>query len=102
MATVGLTELHAGAEVVFQDFFTHLAGNITNSVPWVDVQGGGWQSGPAPSQLALDGSGHVYNGAASAGSEAGVLLIPNGPFGSMTISALMKLPVGNTECIAEG
>jgi hypothetical protein len=102
LATIGFTELPASAEVVFQDFFAHPAGNITNSVPWVDVQGGGWQSGPALSQLSLDGSGHVYNGAASAGAEAGVLLIPNGPFGSMTISALMKLPVGSTEWIGAG
>ena len=102
LATTGVTGLHAGGEVVFQDFFTQPAGNITNSIPWIDVQGGGWQSGPAPSQLALDGSGHVYNGAANAGTETGVLLIPNGPFGSMTVSALMKLPVGSTEWIAAG
>jgi hypothetical protein len=102
LATIGLTELHASAEVVFLDFFTQAAGNITNSVPWIDVQGGGWQPGPGPSQLLLDGSGHIYNAATNSGTQAGVLLIPNGPHGSMTVSALMKLPVGSTESIAAG
>jgi len=94
--------LNASAEVVFQDFFTQTAGNITNSVPWIDVEGYGWQSGAAPSQLALDGSGHVYNAAVSAGTIAGVQLIPIGPHGSMTASAVMNLPLGSTEWIGLG
>jgi hypothetical protein len=47
------------AEVVFQDFFTQPATNLTNSVPWIDVEGNGWQAGVGLSQLALDGSGHL-------------------------------------------
>jgi len=90
------------AEVVFQDFFTEPAGNITNSVPWIDVEGNGWQSDPTASQLALDGSGHLYNSAPSAGATAGVQLIPIGPHGSMTASALMQLPTGFNEWIGLG
>ena len=104
LATVlaNVTYLNATAEVVFQDFFTQPATNVTNSVPWIDVEGKGWQSGAAASQLVLDGSGHVYNAAASAGTAAGVPLTPIGPHGSMTASALMKLPTGSTEWIGIG
>src|SRR5579862_8672551 len=91
--------MNAAAEVVFQDFFTQPAGNITNSVPWIDVEGNGWQSGPSASQLALDGAGHIYNAAASAGTIAAVQLVPIGPHGSMTASAVMSLPTGSTEFI---
>ncbi len=42
----------------------------------------------------LDGSGHFYNAAASAGAAAGVQLVPIGPHGSMTASASMQLPCG--------
>ena len=94
--------VNASAEVVFQDFFTQPATNVTNSVPWIDVEGSGWQSGVAPSQLALDGSGHLYNAAVSAGAAAGVPLIPIGPHGSMTASAIVQLPTGSTEWIGMG
>ena len=50
----------------------------------------------------LDGSGHVYNAAVSAGTIAGVPLIPIGPHGSMTASAVMNLPAGSTEWIGLG
>ena len=98
----GLAGQRGLAEVVFQDFFTQPAGNITNSVPWIDVEGNGWQSGASASQLALDGSGHVYNSAASAGTAVGVPLIPIGPHGSMTASALVELPVGSAEWVGIG
>jgi hypothetical protein len=90
------------AEIVFQDFFTQPAGNITNSIPWIDVQGTGWQSGVPPSQLMLDGAGHFYNASANAGTFAGAHLIPIGPHGSMTASALMQLPTGSAEFIGLG
>ena len=45
-----LAAIQSLAEVVFQDFFTQPSGNITNSVPWIDVEGNGWQSGAAASQ----------------------------------------------------
>lgn len=97
-----LVDLNAPAETVFQDFFTQPATNVTNSVPWVDVEGSGWQSGVAPSQLALDGSGHLYNTAVSAGAAAGVQLVPIGPHGSLTASAIVQLPTGSTEWIGMG
>ena len=92
----------ASAEIVFQDFFTQPAGSITNSVPWIDVEGNGWQSDGAASQLALDGAGHLYNSATNAGAAAGVQLIPIGPHGSLTATALMELPAGSTESVDMG
>ena len=89
-------------EVVVQDFFTQAAGSVTNSVPWVDVQGSGWQSGVSVSQLVLDGSGHLYNAAASAEAAAGVQLVPIGPHGSLTVSATVQLPKGSTEWVGIG
>ena len=94
--------MKVSAEVVFQDFFAQPAGNVTNSVPWIDVEGNGWQSGAAVSQLALDGSGHLYNAAVNAGTTAGVQLVPIGPHGSMTASAVMQLPTGFNEWIGMG
>jgi len=104
IVTIGLivVAVSAPAEVVFQDFYSQPATNITNSNPWIDVEGNGWQSGPTPTQLTTDGSGHLYNAAPSAGAEAGVQLIPIGPHGSMTASALMQLPTGFNEWIGMG
>jgi hypothetical protein len=90
------------AEIVFQDFFTQPAGNISNSVPWIDVDGNGWQAGAAASQLALDGNGHVYNGAVNATAQAGIQLVNIGPHGSMTASVTMQLPAGSSESIDMG
>jgi hypothetical protein len=98
----GVTSVNVSAEVVFQDFFAQPATNITNSVPWIDVEGNGWQSGVANSLLALDGSGHIYNVAASAGAAADVQLVPIGPHGSLTASATMQLPPGFNEWIGMG
>jgi hypothetical protein len=92
----------ASAEIVFQDFFAQPAGSITDSVPWIDVEGNGWQSGGAATQLALDGAGHFYNSATNAGAAAGVQLIPVGPHGSLMATALMELPAGSTESIDMG
>lgn len=99
---VGIAAVNVSAEVVFQDFFTQPAGNISNSIPWIDVEGNGWQSGAVPSQLALDGSGHLYNAAPGAGATAGVQLVPIGPHGSMTASAMMQFPTGFNEWIGMG
>lgn len=95
-------ETQVSAEIVFQDFFRQPATNLTNSVPWIDVDRNGWQTGAAASQLVLDGSGRVYNAAENAGTAAGVPLIPIGLHGSMTASALLKLPIGSTEWIGIG
>jgi hypothetical protein len=94
--------VNVSSEIVFQDFFTQPAGTISNSVPWIDVHGDGWQAGGAASQFSMDGQGHLYNGAASGGAAAGVQLVPIGPHGSMTASAWMRLPVGSTEWIGLG
>ena len=101
-AFAAVAAVNAPAEIVFQDFFAQPAGNITGSVPWIDVEGNGWQSGATASGLAVDGNGHLYNGAANAGAAAGVQLIPIGPHGLMTASALMQLPAGSTEWIGMG
>src|SRR5579863_6195580 len=98
----GFAALNAPAEIVFQDFFTQSARNVTNSVPWIDVQGNGWQAGAGISQLALDGSGHLYNAAANAAAAIGVQLVPIGPHGSMTASVMLQFPVGSTESIDLG
>jgi hypothetical protein len=99
----GLAVANASSEIIFQDFFRQPAGNLSNSVPWIDVQGNGWQSGAvAVSQLALDGQGHLYNSAANAAAAGGIPLVPIGPHGSMTVSALMQLQVGSTESIGMG
>jgi hypothetical protein len=90
------------AEIIFQDFFSGPAGNLAASVPWIDVEGNGWQSGGGTTQLAVDGQGHLYNGAANAASAGGIQLIPIGPHGSMTASAVMQLPVDSTESIDMG
>ena len=97
-----LVTLDASEEIVFQDFFTQPAGSVTNCEQWIDVKGNGWQSGTAPTQLALDGGGHLYNSATNAGAAAGVPLIPIGPHGSFTASALMNLPTNSPEWIGLG
>ena len=93
---------NATAEIIFQDFFTQPAGNVTNSVPWIDVQGNGWDVSSPPSELALDGNGHLYNGAVNAAAGAGIRLVPIGPHGSMTASAVVQLPAGSGESFDMG
>ena len=91
----------AAAEIVFQDFFMQPAGNVSNSVPWIDVEGAGWQAGAAASQVTLDGNGHIYNGATGAAA-AGIQLVPIGPHGTMTATATMLLPTNSGESIYLG
>ena len=98
----GIAAVNSPAEIVFQDFFAEPAGNVTSSVPWIDVEGNGWQSGAGPSGLAMDGNGHLLNAAVNAAAATGVELVPIGPHGSMTASAWMQLPVGSTESIDMG
>jgi hypothetical protein len=94
---LGIVAGNAWGEIIFQDFFTSPTGNLTNSTPWIDVQGNGWQTGGAVSQLFLDGSGHIYNAATNAGAVAGVPLIPIGPHGTFTASAQLLLPTNSIE-----
>ena len=102
LCTSVFASLNASGEIIFQDFFTEPAGNITNSVPWIDVEGNGWQPGGPASQLALDGNGHIYSTATNAGAMAGVQLVPIGPHGSFTATATMQLPTGSGESIDLG
>jgi hypothetical protein len=90
------------AEIVFQDFFVQPAGSVTNSMPWLDVQGNGWQVDSPASGLAIDGQGHLYNPTTNSGRAAGVQLIPIGPHGSMAVSADVHLPVGSPEWVGFG
>lgn len=95
------TAVNAPAEIVFQDFFTAAAGDVSNSVPWIDVEGNGWEAGGATSQVELDGNGHIYDGAAGPAA-AGIQLVPIGPHGSMTAMATMLLPTNSGESIYLG
>jgi len=90
------------SEIVFQDSFDHGSGNITNSVPFIDVQGNGWQILPVGNKaINLDSNGHVFNAATTIGVAA-VPLIPIGPDGSMTITATLQLPTGASQWIGFG
>ncbi len=89
-------------EIVFQDYFDHDSGSITNSVPYIDVQGSGWQILPVGNKaINLDGNGHVFNTSTTIGVAA-VALIPIGPDGSMAITATLKLPTGASQWIGFG
>jgi hypothetical protein len=92
----------APAEIIFQDSFSRPAGSVTNSIPWLDVQGNGWQVSSSATGLELDGHGHLFNASTTAGGSAGVLLIPIGPHGSMTASATVNLPAGSSEWVGFG
>jgi hypothetical protein len=89
--------LNAHAEIIFQDLFTQPPGNIATSAPWINVEGYGWQVGGGASQVALDGQGHIYNGAANATVAAGIAITPIGPHGSLTATALIQIPAGSAE-----
>jgi hypothetical protein len=90
----------AGAEIIFQDWLSS-AGNITNSVPFIDVEGDSWQLVPQSASVLVDGQGHASDAAATPASAA-IELIPIGPFGSMTITATLQLPVGPSNWIGMG
>ncbi|HZR19729.1 MAG TPA: hypothetical protein VFE51_20760 [Verrucomicrobiae bacterium] len=90
------------AEIVFQDLFTHASGSVTNSIPWIDVQGGGWQLASSASDLEIDDQGHLFNASINAGASVGVPLIPIGPHGSMTLCVTVNLPPGSTEWVGFG
>ncbi len=91
----------AVGEIVFQDSFGHGSGNITNSIPFLDVQGDGWQTPPGAGALSSDGEGQLFD-AATGGGAASVVLIPMGPHGSMTLTATMQLPTNSANWIGIG
>jgi hypothetical protein len=92
----------AFSEVIFQDSFDQGSGNITNSVPFLDVQGNGWQILPVGKKsVDLDGNGHCFNAATTLGAAA-ISIIPIGPHGSMTLTATLQLPTGTSQWIGLG
>lgn len=91
----------APSEIIFGDNFTQPVGNITNSVPFLDVEGQGWQLAPARSPFFLDGHGHILDTGTS-GAVACVPLIPIGPHGSMTLTATVQIPQDATQWIGMG
>ena len=97
----------ASGEIIFQDFFNNgggeaTASDISNSVPFIDVQGDGWQTPPpVATPLALDGSGHVFNPDITT-SSASVPLTPIGPFGRLIATASLQLPVSGANWIGLG
>ncbi len=102
MTVPGLVGINRGAaEIIFGDAFNRAAGDVTNSVPWLDVQGNGWRASGATS-LQTDGQGRVYNASTTSGGSAGVQLIPIGRDGSMAASASLNLPVGSSDWIGFG
>ncbi len=90
-----------GAEIIFHDSFTGGMGNVTNSTPFLDVQGDGWQMPPGANPLDSDGQGHLF-AVSAAGGAASVALIPIGPHGLMTAAATMQLPPGTLHWIGFG
>lgn len=95
------TALRAPSEIIFGDNFNQPAGNITNSVPFLDVQGQGWQLAPARSPFFLDGHGHILDTGTS-GAVACLPVIPIGPHGSMTLTATLQIPQDATQWIGMG
>src|ERR1700733_11216538 len=90
------------SEVIFQDNFDQGSGNITNSVPFLDVQGNGWQILPVGKKAVdLDGNGHCFNADITLGAAA-INIIPIGPHGSMTLTATLQLPTGTSQWIGLG
>ncbi len=89
-------------EIVFQDNFDQGSGNITNSPPFLDVQGNGWQVLPIGGKaVALDGNGHCFNAVTALGAAA-INIIPIGPHGSMTLTATLQLPTTNSQWVGLG
>lgn len=91
----------ASGEIIFQDNFAQPAGSVTNSVPAIDVQGQGWQLPPGRSAFYLDGHGHISDTGTN-GAVACVPLIPIGPHGLMTLTAMIQLPTDPTQWFGMG
>ncbi|HEY1790523.1 MAG TPA: hypothetical protein VGJ73_20415, partial [Verrucomicrobiae bacterium] len=94
-------------EIIFQDSFANVHGGnvagttVTNSIPFIDVEGDGWQIASANTALYLDGQGHFFD-AVTNGGTATVALTPIGPDGRQTVTATVQLPVGNANWIGMG
>ncbi len=91
----------AMGEIIFQDSFTHGSGEVTNSSPFLDVQGNGWQTPSGASALSSDGQGHFFATTANGGA-ASIALVPIGLHGSMTLTATMQLPTAFASWIGIG
>jgi len=90
------------SEIIFQDSFNQGSGSITNSIPFIDVQGNGWQILPLGQKaVVMDGNGHCFNAAVALGASA-INIIPIGPHGSMTLTATLQLPTTNSQWVGLG
>lgn len=95
------------AEIIFQDGFVNVGGgrvagsSVTNSIPFIDVEGDGWQLPSASSALYLDGDGHFFD-ASTNGGTATVALTPIGPDGRLTVTASVQLPTGSANWVGLG
>jgi len=58
----------ARAEIIFQDSMAGPAGNVTSSIPGLDVEGNGWLAALSSAPPLLDGLGHLYDPGSSNGS----------------------------------
>jgi hypothetical protein len=102
-----ILNLTASGETIFLDSFGNAGGgviagdSVTNSVPFIDVQGDGWETPSGATPLYLDGAGHIFDATTNGGS-ATAAMIPIGPHGCMTLSATLQLPTGEANWIALG
>ncbi len=90
------------AEIIFRDSLSGPAGSVTNSVPALDIEGSGWQIAASSAPPQLDGQGHLFDPSTTAGGPATVPLIPNGPYGSMTLAATVNLAKGTQDWVGLG
>jgi hypothetical protein len=102
-----LLKREVSAEVIFQDAFANVDGgsvvgaSVTNSIPFIDVEGDGWQIASANTALYLDGKGHFFDAVTNGGTVT-IALTPIGPYGRQTVTATLQLPVGNANWIGMG
>ncbi len=95
------------AETIFQDAFGNVGGGntagsaVTNSVPFIDVEGYGWQVPSVNTPLSVDGLGHLSNSSVN-GATATVGLVPIGPHGRFIVSGTLQLPTGSANWIGIG
>ncbi len=109
LVIISLTSLkpRASAEVIFQDAFANVGGgnvagnSVTSSVPFLDVEGAGWQVQSPAIPLSLDGQGHLFD-AATTGGTASVALTPIGPHGRLSVTVSLQLPTGSANWIGLG
>ncbi len=105
--SLALLKPEASAELIFQDGFANVGGgnvagnSVTSSVPFLDVEGNGWQVQSPTTPLYLDGQGHLFDASVNGGT-ASVALTPIGPHGRMAATTTLQLPTGSANWIGMG